>query len=126
MQSPRKLVLIGNSGSGKTSLCGLLKGYSVGTLPKTIGCDVIPYLRNEVVYSIWDTAGDPSLMVMGPIYYMAADCIAVVHGGQGYKTPEQWEELARKTVPTAVIWHLDAPTLEEKQTQLLTLLDTPA
>ena len=82
---PSKLVLLGNSSVGKSSIsiklaCGHFAEYKEPTigaafLSKTIQYDDI----NRVKLEIWDTAGQERYRALAPMYYRGASLAAVVY-----------------------------------------------
>ena len=82
---PSKLVLLGDSGVGKSSIsirlaCGQFDEYTEPTigaafLSKTIQYDDI----NRVKLEIWDTAGQERYRALAPMYYRGASLAAVVY-----------------------------------------------
>ena len=79
-----KIVVIGDSGVGKTSL---LQQYMSGKMNSqtkpTIGADfskkVINVDGQEVTLQIWDTAGQERFQSLGYAFYRGADCWALVY-----------------------------------------------
>ena len=70
-----KIVLVGNTGVGKTTFIERIK---VGTFNKkyvsTIGVDVVSISFNsnigKITFEVWDTAGQEKLMGLGDGYYV--------------------------------------------------------
>lgn len=78
-----KIVLIGNSGVGKTSL---LDCYRHGSIPNThtptVGAEQMDFMlkvdEHNVRVCVWDTAGQDRYRTIGSLYYRDADgCICV-------------------------------------------------
>eukprot|EP00698_Gefionella_okellyi_P016242 TRINITY_DN4644_c0_g1_i1.p2 TRINITY_DN4644_c0_g1~~TRINITY_DN4644_c0_g1_i1.p2 ORF type:complete len:258 (+),score=48.43 TRINITY_DN4644_c0_g1_i1:38-811(+) len=86
LRTPRlyKLIMLGDSGVGKTAIC---RRYAQGLFSKqykaTIGADFFQKqitLRDEFVITVqvWDTAGQERFQSLGPAFYRGADaCILV-------------------------------------------------
>lgn len=123
MQS-KKIILVGNSKSCKTSVCRLILNVNppAGTTTPTVGVTVIPFSTvNENVCTIWDTAGDPKLAVLGDAFYMSADVCLIFEGGEEYRTPEQWEIIVRNVSPDIEFYHIQGTRLEKRE-QMLSVL----
>jgi GTPase SAR1 family protein len=74
-----KVVLVGDSGSGKTNYCRQLMGLPLANKHfKTIGAEVHSVNINGKEYSIWDTAGDPNHAGLDDGYYLGADAFIIM------------------------------------------------
>lgn len=108
----RKVVLIGNSGSGKTKALKEIKGESTTNYihTPTLGVQVRPVKSGTTVYNIWDTAGDRRFRGLGDGHYINADMFIVCTGGNanspGAKTPAQWTTYARNVCPNATFYYI--------------------
>ena len=82
---PIKVVLLGESGAGKTSIVSRLVDPTrtfLGTESVTVGAAFSAYKMrissgNEVNLEIWDTAGQERYANLAPLYYRAASCALV-------------------------------------------------
>ncbi|CAG7838646.1 unnamed protein product [Allacma fusca] len=105
-----KFVLIGDSGTGKTSL---LQQYARGVfLPdnsSTIGCDLF-FKKEEVggkiiTLSIWDTSGQEKYDAITPNYLRKTDgifCVYDVTNPRSLDNLHKWLKLAHEYAPTEV------------------------
>ena len=83
-----KIVLIGDSGVGKTSIVSRLRDNSFNENSKpTIGIDMLFLDRDveiegskkkKVPFAIWDTAGMERFRSMSPFFYKGTKCVIVV------------------------------------------------
>ncbi|EAX87909.1 small GTP-binding protein, putative [Trichomonas vaginalis G3] len=78
-----KVVLLGNSGVGKTSLCNQwIDGKFDLSLTSTIGSNFKPkkikLMHRDVTVSLWDTAGQEQFKSLVPLYTRAASCAIIV------------------------------------------------
>ena len=78
-----KIVVIGDSGVGKTSLLQQYIDGEVSSMTKpTIGADFLKKVLHidgrEVTLQIWDTAGQERFQSLGLGFYRGADCCALV------------------------------------------------
>ncbi|KAI9315124.1 vacuolar biogenesis protein [Dichotomocladium elegans] len=95
-----KVVILGNSGVGKTSLMNqyVNKNFSSQYKP-TIGADFLTkeiMIDNRLVtMQIWDTAGQERFQALGVAFYRGADCCVLVHDVNNIKSfeaLEQWRD----------------------------------
>jgi len=77
-----KILVIGDSGVGKTSLLKQYVDKSVASHKPTIGSDFlkkeIMVENSQVTLTIWDTAGQEQYQSLGSSYYRGSDCCALV------------------------------------------------
>ena len=79
------MVMLGDSGVGKTSLCECFKDPNSFTqqFKSTVGADfkMVPVTvgGKQVNLQIWDTAGQERYMSLGYAYYRGADCCVLVY-----------------------------------------------
>eukprot|EP01128_Nolandella_sp_AFSM9_P000477 TRINITY_DN10635_c0_g1_i1.p1 TRINITY_DN10635_c0_g1~~TRINITY_DN10635_c0_g1_i1.p1 ORF type:complete len:210 (+),score=43.42 TRINITY_DN10635_c0_g1_i1:129-758(+) len=77
-----KLVLLGESGSGKTAILDRFVNKRFGTFKSTIGADFltqeIEIDRKMVTLQIWDTAGQERFNSLSRVFYRGADCCLLV------------------------------------------------
>ena len=74
----RRMLLLGNDGSGKTSiLYRLLLGEAITTIP-TIGFNVESYERRRTVMNIWDVGGCDKIRPLWKHYFQGTDMIMYV------------------------------------------------
>ena len=79
-----KIVILGDTGVGKTSLLQqFLNGHVSGTYKPTIGAD---FSKKEMVIDnvtvnlqVWDTAGQEKFQSLGYAFYRGADCCILVY-----------------------------------------------
>lgn len=80
-----KLVVIGDSGVGKSSLIHFFqKGFFTDNFKPTIGADfankeVQIDNDHQVVLQIWDTAGQERFQSLSSAFYRGADCCCIVY-----------------------------------------------
>ena len=94
-----KLVFIGDSGVGKTSLVDrTVKNCFSETTDYTIGAAFQRYVlrvddKTVVTYNIWDTAGQERYRSLGPIYYRGSDAAILVYditNNNSFENIESW------------------------------------
>lgn len=136
MDSP-KVILIGNSASGKTTTCYKLNGVPVkyidparpldrqslnGVIVPTIGVEVHPHRApSGTTYNLWDKAGKEKLGRRGDGHYIGAKIALIFHGGEEYRTPQQWEGDVRRVAPNAQVYHIGG-SFEEKRAKVCEIL----
>mmetsp|Transcript_4106 Transcript_4106/g.6168 ORF Transcript_4106/g.6168 Transcript_4106/m.6168 type:complete len:217 (+) Transcript_4106:42-692(+) len=116
LPSQIKIILLGDSGAGKTTLCHFLmhKVFKSDT-QSTIG---VAYQKTkitldsgrEVELSLWDSAGQEKYRSIGPIYYRDADGAIVVYDitdQRSFEKAESWVDTLREmsggTLPTCAL-----------------------
>ena len=92
-----KIVILGDSGVGKTTLLQqYLNGKTTGQSKPTIGADFSKkeiLIDNTVVtLQIWDTAGQEKFQSLGYAFYRGADCCALVYD---ITNPQSFDSLSR-------------------------------
>eukprot|EP01102_Stenamoeba_stenopodia_P010911 TRINITY_DN3328_c0_g1_i1.p1 TRINITY_DN3328_c0_g1~~TRINITY_DN3328_c0_g1_i1.p1 ORF type:complete len:808 (+),score=118.65 TRINITY_DN3328_c0_g1_i1:114-2537(+) len=107
-----KVVVIGDSGVGKTCLCSRLigKGFSNSSAP-TIGAvfqrTSVQINGTTVDLDLWDTAGQERYRAIAPLYYRGAQGAFVVYDctcQQSFENAKDWiQELRRYAEPDIVI-----------------------
>lgn len=80
----KKVVLIGTTGVGKTSLFGvMLDSRSPDNVAPTLAasCASVSVQEGdyEVVFDIWDTAGQEKYQALNPLYYRNANAVIAVY-----------------------------------------------
>jgi small GTP-binding protein len=82
---PRRVVMIGDSQTGKTSISNYISGRQTQSVLPTIGVSVVQSLsissmggHFSVPIALWDTAGQEKYRGLGPIYYHGADAAMAV------------------------------------------------
>jgi GTP-binding nuclear protein Ran len=97
----RKLVLVGDGGTGKTTF---VKRHMTGEFTKkyvaTIGAEIysLPFSTNygDIIFNVWDTAGQEKFGGLRDTYYIAADCAIIM-----------FDVTARITYKNVPNWHRD-------------------
>ena len=123
--SSTKVIVIGNSGSGKTPVMKALRGtinWEHVHAP-TMGVEVHP-IRNEAsthIYKMWDCAGKPQFGGLQDGYYLGATMALIFHGGEDHWTSEQWETHVINKVPGIRVHHITG-SLQDKHSQVLDIL----
>lgn len=109
MAENKKVVLLGNSGSGKSNTLGILVGdMSLCTGEKTVGVNVRTYTSDSgCQFDIWDCAGYSSNRGLDDGYYISADIAIIFGGGEKYITTERWKKALLRVVPEAKIFVLN-------------------
>ncbi|KAL9224038.1 hypothetical protein vseg_000113 [Gypsophila vaccaria] len=103
-----KLVLLGDVGTGKTSLVlRFVKGQFYDCQESTIGAafftEVVSLNEATVKFDIWDTAGQERYQSLAPMYYRGAASAIVVYditNEKSFEKAKRWvEELQRQGSP---------------------------
>jgi small GTP-binding protein len=97
---PHRVVLVGDSSVGKTSLLACLCGERFDPeLPPTVGAGWAEYTREvrgrAVSLEIWDTAGQEAYRALGPLYYRTAAAAALVYDASSrgsFEALPRWAE----------------------------------
>lgn len=109
---PFKLVLLGESAVGKSSLVlRFVKGQFHEFQESTIGAAFLTQTVNvdnvTVKFEIWDTAGQERYHSLAPMYYRGAQSAIVVYditSQTSFNKAKQWvQELQRQATPNIVI-----------------------
>jgi small GTP-binding protein len=110
-----KVVLLGNSGSGKTSLLNCALAGPAGTVPQpTIGCNCShrgfrAASGESVTLSIWDTAGQELYRSIVPIYVRDADAGLLVYDvtdQRSFAGLEHWAAMLRTDPADQILLYL--------------------
>jgi hypothetical protein len=122
MDTP-KVILVGNAFSGKTTACYKLLGNSTNAnIPSTLGVGIYTYKApSGNRYNLWDCAGKKKLGGFRDAYYLQANIACIFHGGEEYRSPQQWEEEVKRVAPNAQIFHIDG-TFDEKYARIREIL----
>ena len=88
-----KLILVGNSGVGKTSLITRYKDHDFSySINSTIGAEFFSHIQkvddHRVRVNIWDTSGNERFRAIAPNYYKDALIVVVVYDLQDPKSAE--------------------------------------
>ena len=115
-----KVVLLGNSGTGKTSILQyqLNSVVNMSNLP-TIGCvyhEVPISLTNEIVtLKVWDTAGQEIYRSIVPIYVRDASAAILVYDisdPTSFASLDQWRSLLLEEQPTNIFVYIVANKID--------------
>jgi small GTP-binding protein len=109
-----KVVLLGNTSTGKTSFANRVKyGYFMGDMSSTIGCEFfgLDYMSKtpgmpEVKWSIWDTAGQEIFRSFTPQFCRGASLALIFYDITDPKTAEsvgEWIEMLDNQDPTGTM-----------------------
>ena len=106
-----KLVLLGDSGVGKTSICcrfvkGLYSEYEQSTIGAAFMTRVCEFEDKSVQLEIWDTAGQERYHALAPMYYRGADCIMAVYdvtNPSSFTCAKKWIKQTREAYPEVMI-----------------------
>jgi small GTP-binding protein len=97
MTAEFKLVLLGDSGVGKTTIIRRRSGSGGGPIVPTIGCAVDRIVENvagrELVIQLWDTAGQERFQTLVPMYIRSARAVVVVYDVMemhSFESLEKW------------------------------------
>ena len=104
----KKLVLLGDSRVGKTTLVRRLLETDVdGSYQPTIGVEVEPVvIKHGSIkrrYNIWDMAGDPRYRGMGEDYLISAKIAVIMYDNPSLTSAIDWEAQVRRVCPEASI-----------------------
>lgn len=82
MRQTHKVVLVGPTRAGKTSLCSrwILGEFPEVVMP-TLGANYSCYTQGDTELQLWDTAGQEVYRSLVPVYLRNSDCAVVVIDG---------------------------------------------
>lgn len=107
---PLKIILVGSSGVGKTSIINAFfeQPYDVDTQPTVAPafCSATVDLadKSQVELHIWDTAGQERFQSIGGMFYRDSDIAFVCFERSTKDTIPDWIEKVRKQVPDCIIF----------------------
>ena len=129
MKKAPRVVIIGNSSVGKTSMVQqMVYGEFDKLNAPTVGAGVTPisvFVNGEnIVYHVWDTAGQETFRTIVPLYFRDAVCAIIVFSladSDSFKSLDGWVDLLYQNVPTTIPFILVAnksdipnPSVEEQ------------
>ncbi|XP_078583239.1 uncharacterized protein LOC144865962 [Branchiostoma floridae x Branchiostoma japonicum] len=133
-----KLMLLGDTGAGKTSLCLSLKtGQSnlVDIRDRTHGIDRHDITEGDVIFLTWDFAGQQDYLVTHPVFITKDALVLLVVNLETYRVGDEqsyrshvgvWIDNIAMRVPNAAVLvvgtHLDRVTPEDAQEKLVDIL----
>ncbi|KAE8714150.1 Ras-related protein RHN1 [Hibiscus syriacus] len=100
-----KLVLLGDMGTGKTSLVlrfvkGQFSDYQESTIGAAFFTQVLSLNEATIKFDIWDTAGQERYHSLAPMYYRGAAAAVVVYditSSESFERAKKWvQELQRR------------------------------
>ena len=105
-----KVVFIGDSGVGKTSLFQCLQGVDLQKdLTPTIGGSHVNISldgeKGKIECNVWDTAGQEKFRTLVPMYFQSAHFVLLVFdvtSRDSFESIDQWMEIVREKAPTNV------------------------
>ncbi|KAL7259914.1 hypothetical protein ACSBR1_005722 [Camellia fascicularis] len=106
-----KLVLLGDMGTGKTSLVlrfvkGQFYDYQESTIGAAFFTQVLSLNETTIKFDIWDTAGQERYYSLAPMYYRGAAAAVVVYditSMDSFERAKKWvQELHRQENPNLV------------------------
>lgn len=107
-----KLVLLGDMGTGKTSLVlrfvkGQFYDYQESTIGAAFFTQVLSLNEGTIKFDIWDTAGQERYYSLAPMYYRGAAAAVVVYdltSKDSFERAKKWvQELQRQGNPNLVM-----------------------
>ncbi|KAK9268622.1 hypothetical protein L1049_000379 [Liquidambar formosana] len=107
-----KLVLLGDMGTGKTSLVlrfvkGQFYDYQESTIGAAFFTQVLSLNEGTIKFDIWDTAGQERYYSLAPMYYRGAAAAVVVYditSMESFQRAKKWvQELQRQGNPNLVM-----------------------
>lgn len=107
-----KCVFVGNAGVGKTKIVMDMLDITYNFYNQTLGTEVHTTTVSGKKYNIWDTTGQLTFYGLLEGYYIGGKIFFIFLGGVG-RTPQQWREDILVTVPEAVIYEVENPSLED-------------
>ncbi|XP_078663452.1 uncharacterized protein LOC144906751 [Branchiostoma floridae x Branchiostoma belcheri] len=129
-----KLMLLGDTGAGKTSLCMSLKmgqSYLVDIQDRTHGIDRHDITEGDVTFLTWDFAGQQDYLVTHPVFITKDALVLLVVNLERYRLNDEnsyrrevgvWIDNIAMRVPDATVLpvgtHLDKITPEDAQEKL--------
>ncbi|CAH1251249.1 MFHAS1 [Branchiostoma lanceolatum] len=134
-----KLMLLGDTGAGKTSLCLSLKtgeSYLVDIRDRTHGIDRHDITEGDVTFLTWDFAGQQDYLVTHPVFITKDALVLLVVNLEKYELKDEesyrrhvgvWIDNISMRVPDAAVLvvgtHLDKVTAGDAQEKLAEILD---
>ena len=102
---PCKIVILGDSGVGKTSICKRwVNGTFEGNLTPTIGSNfekkTVNIANHKLAVSIWDTAGQEQYRSIAPLYTRSASSVIIttsVDDKNSFDDIQDWLSLVRES-----------------------------
>ncbi|TYH68990.1 hypothetical protein ES332_D05G026400v1 [Gossypium tomentosum] len=120
-----KLVLLGDVGTGKTSLVlrfvkGQFSDFQESTIGAAFFTQVLSLNEATVKFDIWDTAGQERYHSLAPMYYRGAAAAIVVYditNSESFERAKKWvQELQRRGNPNLIMFLVaNKVDLEEKR-----------
>lgn len=105
---PAKMVVLGESAVGKTSLCGVFIHGQFNTFQEpTIGAAFQTKHKDGIKFEIWDTAGQERYRSLAPMYYRGARAAMIVYDvterGSLDRATTWMQEVAARGEPNVVM-----------------------
>ncbi|OHS93480.1 Ras-related protein RABF1 [Tritrichomonas foetus] len=132
-----KVILVGNSGVGKTSIVNIFAKIESTSNSPTIGACHYAVARNNVKLNIWDTAGQDQYRTVLPLYFRNASiaiCVFDITSKASFSQMDMWLGLLGEHAPTTCktvivgnkadledkreVWQEDGQILVEKSNSL--------
>jgi small GTP-binding protein len=114
LSKPFRVVMIGDSQTGKTSIASRLIGNEAGVFQPTVGASVIQNLElrpsqrgaDPVFITLWDTAGQERFRSLGPMYYKgsaAAMAVFDLTNTESFDNLDTWIQTFRDVVDGGIV-----------------------
>lgn len=101
MEHEKKVVIIGNAGSGKTHWCKRITQRNPGPYVPTHGLQVHQLVYKGMCYHLWDTAGNEKFAGLGQVYYIDADACIIFYdiSSPNATKVREWTKRFREVCP---------------------------
>jgi small GTP-binding protein len=110
---PYRVVMIGDSQAGKTTIVSNLAGHTVDKPLPTVGVAVTQNLTircashpTNITINLWDTAGQERYRSLGPMYYKNADAAVAVFdltNLESFENLDNWVQTFRDVVSARIV-----------------------
>ncbi|KAH0788178.1 small GTP-binding protein [Histomonas meleagridis] len=107
-ENTMKVIFVGSSGVGKTSLLNYFRGENLSTVstvsPENYTKTVINSRNIKVKLDLWDTAGQEEYQAIMPMYYRGANVAIVCANKENLNTLTEWIDKVIEISPECTIF----------------------